>query len=183
MGILTSIASKLQALVGSAPDIDKSKVFVLFPFFLVFLIGFTVGKSRAVVSLLSLYIAVVLMDVFPFKDELREALGAAEPGWVYGGLLLAFFIIVFIILHHSFLQRRLDTSEAPVPAIVAVTLVEVGFLMSMAFAVGIFTSTMPLYDQLHYFFGTKIAQFVWAVLPLVGLMFLRREKRGSSRSV
>lgn len=184
LDVLSSLSSSFQdAKAGAASgSISHSWMIVFLPIVVVMLVGITVGKSRAVVTLISLYITALLVRLFPFGDLIHKLFKKTDPAWINGALLAVLFIAVFVLLNHSFLPKRLSTEAAPILSVLGLTLLEVGFLISIAFSLDVLTDSMPLYAQLYYLFATKIAQFVWAIVPMIGLIYIRREKRGSSSS-
>lgn len=147
---------------------------IFFFVFAVLIIALSFGRSRMLLALLSLYIAAFLEPHFIYFDKLRQVLKTKPDYWLHIGLFLLIYIIVFAILNRSFLKHRFTLADASIFAIISIAVVEIGFLAALLisyFPDALLSKAPP---KLLPYFVTKNAQFWWALLPLVLLLFSKK---------
>lgn len=164
--------SQLQGFLGAFTG--PQQLFLLLVLLFIFLYGMSVGKTRALVSLLGIYVAYMLTMTFPFMEQLKSVLKtSASLGVVKTGLFLALYLIVFIILNHSSLKSRLSTGEMSLTQVFLVSLFQIGFLVS------IIASFLPRElvpanaQQIYPYISTPTALFFWAVASVAILPFMK----------
>ena len=179
---LTDFGKFMQKVAGDfgAAGDSSGWLVILFFIFVVFLVGFTLGRTRMLLALVSIYAAAFIENRFTYFDAVRgyfnPPAGGVPEYWVHIGLFIALYVIVFNILNRSILKHRLAVKEASVLAISLEAILIVGLLAS------IIVAYLPT-DQLKFlpadllkYFSTKNAQFIWAILPLVAALFLRGKR-------
>ncbi|HVZ11219.1 MAG TPA: hypothetical protein VG941_02305 [Candidatus Paceibacterota bacterium] len=135
----------------------------------VLLFVLSIGRTRALVSLLSIYIAFALQAVFPFFGWLQTMLGKELPTLRVGILLLA-FIVSFILLNRSVLRGRLGLGDAAFFSVVLIGLLQLGLFAAMILNLApAFQAYLP--DSVIPFLATQKALFGWLLAPLVLLGF------------
>lgn len=154
----------------------------LVAFFFVFailLIALSLGKSRMLLALLSLYVAVFLESHFVYFDKLRGVIKNIPDYWLHFGLFLLIYVIVFGILNRSVLKHRLTLAESSIFAAMLIALVEIGFLSTILFSYfpPEFLKQVP--SSIIPFFATKNAQFWWALVSLAALLLSKKKKEHS----
>ncbi len=178
LGRLADFAQYVQKFFGGAngfPKLNYSWLVVLFFVFVVFLVGLNLGKSRLLLSLVSLYIAAFLEPHFVYFDKLRELLKGRPEFWLHIGLFLTFFIISLLILNRSVLKHSLTLRETSFLPIILAAILEIGFLASllMAYLPREIAGSWPA--GIVNLFNTKNARFWWALAPLILLLFMKRK--------
>ena len=173
---LAGFFKTIQQYVGdiNLPDFNLVTIVILFVLLMVFLFGVTFGRSRLLIGLLSLYVARVLESVFPYFDWLKGQLKSTDASFIHAGLFIVIFMITFVLLERSVLRARLGLSEASVAYVGILSLLELGFLVSIA---SIYLPTEVyriLPPQLLEYFNTKSAQFWWSAAPILSLLFMRK---------
>ena len=177
--------------VGSA-GVHYDWLVIFFFAFAILVIALSLGRSRMLLALLSLYAAVFLESHFLYFDkrsELFSAIGVSASGrknlpdyWLHLGLFLLIYGVVFGVLNRSFLKHRLTLAESAVFAVVLIAIAEMGFLATIL--VGYFPEAwfnkIPL--KLLPYFATEKAQFWWAVIPILALLFSKKKKDAGSAS-
>ncbi len=154
----------------------NSWIFISFFVFVVFLIGFTVGRTRMFTALLSIYGAAYLESSFPFPLKL---FGGIPEYLIHISLFLVFYMLIFMVLSHSILRGRLSTKDMSIPWIIILAIFEIGFLCSIFVSyLGDQTNLLPmsLPTGLLFIFNTKIARFIWAISPIILAIFLKGKK-------
>jgi hypothetical protein len=181
-GIITSILFYLTSL-GRAFN-QSSMLIVAFGAFVIFVIGFTLGRSRILVSMLSVYVAYFIEMNLPYFDFIKNAVGSAQSYLIHIGLFLVFFIAVFYIMNRSILKNRVTLKDSSIISIILLSVVNAGLLVSVlaSYLPKIGTPILPA--SVANFVGTKTALFYWAVISLISFFFLKgkREARTISRS-
>lgn len=138
----------------------------------IFLYGMSIGKTRALLSLLSIYVALTLTNLFPFLRELeKQAPANFQPYFVKAGMFLALYIISFIILRSSSL-KRLSMGELSIAKVLLVSVLQVGLIAAVIMSFMPEASGIRLLGPLYRFLGSPMALFVWllgslAILPLM----------------
>lgn len=119
----------LPSLSGSVNQFTgPQQLFVGLVLLFIFLYGLSVGKTRAVVSLLGIYIAFMLTATFPFMQQLANAIPGNQEGFMMSiGFFLGAYVAVFIVLNHSSLKTKLTIGEMSFWKVVAISVLQVGF--------------------------------------------------------
>jgi len=145
---------------------------------LVFLLlyGLSLGRTRALVSLLGIYIAYVFNATFIYFSELYRWIPLKDTNLIRVVALLVVYLGVFYILDRSLVKARLTLKEASFFSVFIISVLQLGLLIS------IITNTLS-YEMLAYFpgpfllyFSTKTALFYWAIVPILMLIFLKRHE-------
>lgn len=185
LGYLVDFAQYTQKFFGSAglPKLNYGWLVALFFVFVIFLIGLSLGRSRILISLICLYVAAFLEPHFIYFDKLREVAFRQAQGkpefWLHIGLFLIFFIISLLILNRSALKHSLTLRETSFFPIASIAVLEIGFLTSLIVSYSSPEIGVDWPAWIIKFFGTKNAQFWWALAPLAMLLFMRRKKAKS----
>ncbi len=160
----------------SFPKLHYSWLIVLFLVFAIFLIGLNLGKSRMLISLLSLYAAAFLEAHFIYFNGLHKFFPKISNFWLHAGLFLILYFIFLAVLNRSILKRGLTLKESSLISVSFLAIAEIGFLTSILLAYLPAEMMNALPESLTRYFGTKNAQFWWAILPLIVAIFLKRGK-------
>jgi len=158
------------------PKLHYSWLVLLFFAFVIFMIAITFGRSRMFLALISLYAAAFLENHFIYFNQLRGLLKNWPEFWVHIGLFLFLYVIIFGILNRSVLKHRLTLKESAVFTAGLAALLEIGFLASIIFSYLPASVITTLPPQIIKYFDTKTAQFWWAVVPLIVLIFMKKKK-------
>lgn len=150
-------------------------VILFFIIFVVLLIGFTSGRTKLLIALLSVYAAVFVESVFPYSRELGVFIKDLPEYWIRFGLFLFFYLFIFWVLNRSLLKSRLSTKEMSIVWIFIFSFLEVGLMASIFFSYADNQNTIfPV--SFAQIFGTKTSRFIWGVLPIVFTFFLRGKR-------
>lgn len=139
----------------------------------IFLYGMSVGKTRALVSLLCIYVAFMLSAAFPFMEWLQGLIKTdIDPGVVRTGLFFAFYLFVFAALNHSSLRGRLSVGEMSLWQVFLVSVFQIGFLLSIVASFLPEELVTKNVQQIYPYVSTPKALFFWAaasvaILPLI----------------
>jgi hypothetical protein len=171
--------SRLSSLGGGAGEAlrEPRGLFALLVLVLLVLYGLSVGKTKALVSLLSIYIAYVLTVLFPFMDVVLVRLPQqAQQGGV-ALLFLVLYIATFLLLSHAMTKGRLTLGEISVTRVVIISIVQLGLIASMTLSlVPTDLAAYGLGGILPFLAGER-ALWIWAAGSLLILPFMRAKPR------
>ncbi|MBI2064251.1 MAG: hypothetical protein HYT66_00900 [Candidatus Yanofskybacteria bacterium] len=147
---------------------------------LVFMIlyGLSLGKIKALISLLGIYVALAFDAAFPYLEQLHDALPIEVE--IYATRLVVFmlmYLLTFAILNKSFASKRLTLKDSSIISVSVISLTQIGLL------VAVITNIIPdeiiekMPEYLSAYFATKEALFFWMIIPILILIFLRKSKR------
>ena len=149
---------------------------------LVFMIlyGLSLGKTKALISLLGIYVALAFDATFPYLAQLHDLVGLTEE--IYTTRIIVFmlvYLVTFAILNNSFARARFTMKESSIISVGVISLAQIGLL------VAIITNIIPdeiiekMPEYLSAYFSTKEALFFWIVAPIILLIFLRKSREDS----
>lgn len=175
--ILRSFIPNLESLpLPSVSGIGPRWLFGIFGLVVLSLYGLSMGRTRAVLSLMSLYSAFVITKLFPYSDKIETLVAKpTEDYWIPVGLFLTTYIVIFIIFNFSFLKNRVASSEFSLFGVVLVSILQLGFLISIILSILPKDVSVSWSQNLYNYFGTPIALFFWAIAPLPALLFLKQK--------
>jgi hypothetical protein len=177
---LINLGQYAQRLFGGAGSLklNYNWLIVFFFLFVVFLIGLNLGRSRVLLTLLSLYIAAFLEPQFIYFDKLQAVTKFKPDFWLHIGLFLIIYLASIAILNRSLLKQPLTLKETSFFSIALIAILEVGFLASLLIRYLPPEVSGNLPAAIIRLFGTKNARFWWAALPILALLFLKSKKPG-----
>ncbi|OGN07329.1 MAG: hypothetical protein A3B86_01070 [Candidatus Yanofskybacteria bacterium RIFCSPHIGHO2_02_FULL_38_22b] len=177
---MTQIIERLIASLGSFSlpsfsGVGPGWLFGAFGALAVSLFGLSMGRTKAVISLLSIYIAFTFEKLFPYWDSLGNLLDEKlAVHWIRLILFFSAYLLVFIIFNISFIRKRLSSSEYSLLGILILSLFQFGFLASIIFNILPEELTIRWSFGFYKFFATPTALFLWALAPLPVLAFIRK---------
>jgi len=167
-------------------SITPESLFTGLALVILLLFGLSLGKTRALLSLLGIYIAYAIQAVFPYTQELHQLIfsangfGRLTAGDIYVTritLFIVMYFLIFIILNRSTVKSRLSMTEVSFMTILMVSILQLGLLIS------IFTNMLnpetlaKLPVEFTQYFSTPIALFYWFIVPIIFvLIFMRRRE-------
>ena len=167
-------SGNLQAYVGAFTNVHQ--LFGLLILLFIFLYGISVGKTKALLSLMSIYGAFMLTVTFPFVPALLSMIGDNVNGALVPALLfINFYIIVSALFNFSSLRHRLSMGELSFGKVLVISIFQVGFLASVLFYLLPVEIIPDSLLSVYSYFGTQQALFFWAVLPLISLPVMKSE--------
>ena len=162
-------------------DIGPTTLFVGLGLVFLILYGLSLGKTKALISLLGIYVALAFDAAFPYLAQLHDLVGLTEE--IYTTRIVVFmliYLLTFAILNNSFAKARFTMKESSIVSVGIISLAQIGLL------VAVITNIIPdeiiekMPDYLSAYFSTKEALFFWIVVPIIILLFLRKGKRKNS---
>lgn len=151
---------------------------------LVFLLlyGLSLGRTKALISLLSIYVALAFDAAFPYLGQVHNLFSTVWDAYATRLILFLFvYLIVFAILNNSFARSRFTLKESSIISVSVISLTQIGLLIAVITNIipDKITENMPQY--LSAYFATKEALFYWIIIPIVLLIFLKRNKKSREK--
>ncbi len=158
----------------SSSSLSPGILFGIFVVVGVLLLALTLGRTRTLISVLSIYVAFALQTIFPFFGWLlgHQSLTNDLPTLrVFVFLIL--YGIVFTLLNRSILKSRFNLGESSFVAVVLMGIVQLGLLVSIILnlAPSFYNISIRLPAGLLPFFGNQHALFYWTLVPILLLVF------------
>ena len=135
----------------------------------------SIGRTRTVISLLSIYVAFVFDKIFPYSDQIYSiTVNKFSEYWLHIGIFLATYIVIFIIFNFSFIRKRLSSTEYSLFGIVVLSMLQFGLFISIIFNMMPISLTSGWLPLSYQYFSTPLALFFWALAPLPVLLFIKK---------
>ena len=161
-------------------DLGPSGLFALLGLVFLLLYGLSLGRTRALISLLGIYIAYSVMSVFPYIDRLHDLIKISPELYITRVVLfLVTYIVIFAILNRSLVKSRLTLKDASFLSVSIISFLQLGLLIT------IITNTVPVsalkasgnLSSMAEYFSTNEALFYWFIAPIAILLFMKRDKK------
>ena len=157
--------------------LSSDVVFLIAFVLLAFGYGVAVGRDRAVIVLLSLYVAFCVVTNAPIISRISLAFGFGRVPMLQVGWFLGVFILLFILLWSSTTLRNLARDRGPFWQAGFFGILEMGFLVSTCLFLLPAEWIAGLPSLIQAVFLQDVARSIWFILPLVGLALLGRTFR------
>jgi hypothetical protein len=160
-----------------APSLSPGMLFGILVVVGVLLMALTLGRTRTLISVLSIYVAFALQTIFPFFGWLLEHQSFTNDlPTLRIFVFLIIYGIVFGLLNRSILKSRFNLGEASFAQVVVMGLVQLGLIVSIILnlAPGFYNISESLPSFAIPFIGNQSALFYWALVPIILLIFQKR---------
>ena len=177
LDLIKSFMSNLENLpnLASISSFGPGWIFGAFGTVAVSLFSLSIGRTRAVISLLSIYVAFAFNMIFPYSGEVSNIIGGSlEEYWIRLGIFLIAYMAVFAIFNFSFIRKRISSSEYSLFGIIILSFLQVSFLVSVVFNILPEELVLKWVPSFSNYFSTPTALFFWAFAPLPGLLFIKK---------
>lgn len=163
--------------ITKGPTLGYDWLVILFVIFVVALIGFSFGRSRLLLGIISIYLGAFLEISFPYFTKVKDIFSNKPEAWLHIGIFFIFSIVVFFVFSNSFLKNKLSMGDSSSIMILAVAILGIGFLTSILVSyLGVKDSVFVPKSLLKYF-ATKEARFVWVLLPIISIIFTKGRRK------
>jgi len=150
----------------------------IFLFFIIasLLYGISLGRDRIIVILVSIYMALAIVNYIPFINEFTANISVNDAFALKVSVFLGVFILLFFFLSHSALLRTIGHSAAqgPLWQIMIFSFLHVGLLISVTLSFFPHSLSAVLSPTTQFVFTSDFAKAVWVSLPLLAMMVLGR---------
>jgi hypothetical protein len=170
----TDMANWIGHINWAAPTWDL--FIVLFFIVTVFLYGMSLGRDRIVVILVSIYMALAVVTNAPFIGSLRLG-GHADQYFAFRiTIFVGIFIALFFLLSRSALLKSIGSLAAGSWfQVLLFSILHVGLLVSITLSLLPGDALGHLAPLTRQVFASDGGKFVWIVLPIISMAFLKGE--------
>lgn len=159
------------------PTLSSGELFGILVVVGVLLMALTLGRTRTLISVLSIYVAFALQTMFPFFGWLLNHQSFTNDLPTLRVFVFLFlYVIVFGLLNRSVLKTRFNLIESSFTAVVTMGLAQLGFIISIIInlAPSFYDISKRIPANFLPFIGNQNALFYWALIPILILVFQRR---------
>lgn len=175
--MLESIQSTLSGIDWSRPSWDLF-IFLLF-FVIAFLYGFSLGRDRILVILVSIYIALAVVPAFPYLERLYLDLSVQGFAFRVTSFYIL-FIVLFFLLSRSALANLLGAYNTGVGdrlvEVVLFSVLHVGLLLSVTLSFLPASALGQLSPGTREVFASELGRFFWLVAPVTAMIAFSRQQ-------
>jgi len=162
-------------------SLGPSLLFGILIVIFIFLYGLSLGKTKAIISLLGIYIAYVLQAIFPYFSELHKAIHFSPEMYVTRIVIFfIFYIVIFFILSRSLVRYRTTMKEFSIFWVSLISFFQLGILISIILNFIPIDKLTMFPSSLVGYFAEQRALFFWLTAPILILILMRRDKRAKS---
>lgn len=169
--MLNTLQSAVSAVNWSRPSWDLF-IFLLF-FIIAFLYGFSLGRDRILVILVSIYIALAVVPAFPYLDKLYLDLSIQGFAFRVTSFYLI-FIVLFFLLSRSALLNLLGAQNTGIGdnilEVILFSLLHVGLLVSITLSFLPKPALFALSPATREVFTSEMGKFLWLVGPVIAMI-------------
>jgi hypothetical protein len=150
----------------------------IFLFFIVatFIYGFTLGRSRIMVLLVSTYMALALIKTAPFLVSTQDVTIGSSPFFIVKiTAFIAMMLLIFFFLSNSALRRAFAAVDIQGKTwqIIAFSMLHAGLLVSSVLSFIPPERRAVLLQATKTLFATDTALFLWTLAPIIVMMFVQ----------
>lgn len=138
-----------------------------------FFYGITVGKTKLIAMLFSLYVSGLVFENFSYLDFLTKGRPLIEI-FLLRAAAFAVLIVALAFLFNRFLPQDYTSGTREWWRIFILSFLEVGLLMSFIFQLFPAKELFTFSPFVKNLFASSRAFFWWLTLPLVALFFVRK---------
>jgi len=152
---------------------------VLFFIVAAFLYGLSLGRDRIIVILVSIYMALAVIEHAPFISDpkFQENINnAISQVFVFRiSAFLVVFVFLFFMLSRSALVRTIVTSDSDGSwwHVLLFSILHVGLIVSITLSFLPPEATTHLAPLTQQVFASTNARFAWIILPIAGMILLK----------
>lgn len=174
-----TIADTASKSLGSlhAPSLSSGELFGILVIVGVLLLALTLGRTRTLISTLSLYVAFTLQTMFPFYGWLLKTQSFTNDlPTLRIFVFLILYGISFGLMNRSVLKARFNLGESSFVSVVLMGIAQLGFIISIILnlAPSFYGISTKLPSAFLPYFGTQHTLFYWALIPIALLLFQKQ---------
>ena len=143
------------------------------------LYGFSLGRTRVIVLLVSMYIALAIANSAPYLNQLNFSTKINIENW--GTLkittFVGMFVMLFFVLSRSALIKSInDDTQGKWWQILLFSFLQVGLLISIILSYLPHNVSGNLAALTQNVFASEAGRLAWLVLPVFAMMLVRKSK-------
>lgn len=146
-------------------------------FFIVagFLYGLSLGRDRVIVILVSVYMALAVVNSAPFIGNFQADIGLNQFFVFRMSAFVVVFIALFFLMSRSALLSTIASSNSQGPwwQVLLFSFLHVGLLISITLSFLPPTASSHLAPMTQTIFMKDMGRFIWIVAPIVAMILIK----------
>ncbi len=142
--------------------------------------GLSMGRNRLVIVMLGVYFSFLLTRAIPWKQlaflELKETPDSTVQIFIFLALVIGFYFLI----PHSSLRHAMRLGGKGISVwwqILILSILQIGLILAMVIVFLPVKVTTELSPFAQIIFVGPLAQFLWILLPILAIMFLRGRRQ------
>ena len=185
---ITNTTTQAHSFMASVDWSKPSWDLFIILFFVVagFLYGLSLGRDRIIVILISVYMALAVVNSAPFIGNFQADIGIDQFFAFRISTFVVVFIVLFFLMSRSALLSTIASSDTRGAwwQVLLFSFLHVGLLISITLSFLPPTASTHLAPLTQKIFVQDIGRFVWIVAPIAAMILIKggaAEKRKASR--
>jgi hypothetical protein len=148
---------------------------ILFFIIAAFIYGLSLGRDRVIAILVSVYMALAVVNTAPFIGNFSGEVGVANLFVVRVSTFVGVLILLFFLLSRSALVSTIASSDEKGSwwQVLLFSILHVGLIISIVLTLlpDSFTENLSPFTQ--SIFTSELGLFIWVVAPIIAMLVLR----------
>ncbi len=153
---------------------------ILFFIAAAFIYGMSLGRDRIVVILVSIYMALAVVNYAPYLEKFSGSVGLESIFVVKISTFVITFLGLFFLLGRSALMRTIAggrNDDGNILQVLVFSFLHIGLLISVTLSFLPIELSAHLAELTRKFFVGDIARFFWVVSPILAMIVFGRSPR------
>jgi len=144
-----------------------------------FIYGMSLGRDRIVVILVSIYMALAVVNYAPYLDKFSGTVGVDQIFVVKISTFVVTFLGLFFLLGRSALMRTIakNNEDGNIIQVLVFSFLHIGLLISVTLSFLPIELSAELAELTRKFFVGDMARFFWVVSPIIAMIAFGRSPR------
>lgn len=174
---ITNTQTAAQNFVANVNWAQPSWDLFIVLFFIIagFLYGLSLGRDRVIVILVSIYMALAVVNTAPFIGNFQADVGVANVFVFRISAFIAVFIILFLLLARSALLQTIASSDTKGSwwQVMLFSFLHVGLLISIVLSFLPANASDHLAPLTRSVFVSETGRFLWIVGPILAMVLIK----------
>jgi hypothetical protein len=152
---------------------------ILFFVVAAFLYGLSLGRDRVIVILVSIYMALAIVNTAPYLNSFTAEISFDNASIFKVTIFLGIFIILFFLLSRSALLNTIAASDSPGRwwQSILFSFFHVGLILSILMSYLPKEISSHVSEGMRNLFISDPAKFFWLVAPIIIMVMVRKNKK------
>lgn len=169
----TDLVSFFQNIDLGTPTWDL--FLVLFFIMGAFIYGFSLGRDRIIVILVSVYMSLAVVDKIPVFSSQAEIVLSDVFAFKITSFFVLFLFLFFFFARSGLLRTiAIGDNRGRWYQVVVFSILQIGLIISIAMSFLPAEFLANFSEQIRWVFNSEIARFAWLVTPLLAMAMIRR---------
>lgn len=152
---------------------------ILFFIVAAFLYGLSLGRNRVIVILVSIYMALAIVNTAPYLNDFSAEISYNSASIVKFTVFVGLFIVLFFLLSRGALTRTFSGSESSGAwwQSIVFSFFHVGLILSILLSYLPQEMLNHVSEGMRNLFVSDPAKFFWLVMPILMMVLIRKKKK------